>query len=461
MRLKNKKILLSFLILHSWCYGVDPQEINDLVAYIKDNYDMTNQVQEANARAYIRNKYPEMPGSEIVKILRKAAPKTAQPEQQPSAKPAAKSDELSRSIREWLYAYGQLFINELKSQNVTKITDLSRDKLFNACKNIFGKNTTFQAPLWTSKSFSTEQEDQLKTHMLRALENPAGKIATIVTIRSNVDKFISILQGMLDGKTLADLDVEEPKSAPKPGPTPAPAIPGAVATEAQIATWVNKYSDDIIAQLKAEGITNSGDINFEKIVTAAKNVGGIPLPRLSNLKESMLLGRLGFPPPPPPPGKMPPPPLPKIAKKTPEQLAQEEADKAAFGNQNNPQMPGAKLPPPTPPVGKMPPPPPAPGAKLPPPPPPMPGKGPLPTPLAPAGKGTDLLLNEIGKQLLVDAIKLNFDEAQGQAQPKNSMPMPPKGKTPPPPPSLPKQAPKAVDSQKLIDALELANLLNA
>lgn len=422
MRLKNKKTLLSFLILHSCCFGIDQEKINQLIEHIQKHYDLSKTPQEAMARNYIKEKYPELTGRELMNILRKAAPK----KQSQAAHSSTKSDELSRSARAWLYTNGPIFIKQLKKQNVTSIANLTAEQLFLSSKRIFEANQSFEPPFWETlegQKFLSREIDQnfLRNFVSGNDENIAKKIKTFKANPHDTDKFIATLQGMLDGKTLAELGIEEPKTIPKQEPTFTPGMSESIATESQITTWVNMHGQKIIAQLRAEGITDSNAINFNTILAAIKNIGGIPLPKLNNLQQSMLLGRLGFPPPPPPPGKMPPPPPPKGPKKTAEELAQEEANRAAFENQNNSSTPG---------------------------------KGSIPTPPPPPGTKTNgLLLNNSGKEFLVDAIRFKFDTTQEPAQP-------PIGKTPPTPKSAPQPKQTTVTNPKnLIDALELATLL--
>lgn len=356
MRLKNKKVLLSFLMLHSWCYGLD---VSDTASLLLDK---------------LKTNHPDF------------------------------NLKLSLNLTEPLV---QQFLSNVGASAAEKL------EIIKKARELFEKQTS---------SSSSSNDGDIVAQLLAQnynLSDPNGqqRANAFLTQKgvSSIKARVSIIK-----EATQKVSNFAPKQ-PKPAPIPTPAMPGAIATETQIIAWVNKYSNNIIAQLKAQGITNSGAIDFEKILAAARKVGGMPLPKLSNLQQSMLLGRLGFPPPPPPlPGK---------------------GGNAQPAPAPQPSVKQAPLPVPTPPASNVPTPP---VGKVPPPP-PLPGKvGNVPPP--PVVKANELLLNAAGQQFLVDAIKLKFDEAQRSAQPNLD-------KTPLP------SAPKVIDIRKLMDALELAALL--
>lgn len=447
MRLKNKKTLFSFLILHSWCYGAptslteeQKQELTrlgfsfeGLVNELKDNWTGPEKARNfLNTEKGISN--PFIQNKIINKVATLLEPSGKQASNTPKESSFTKSDELSRSEREWLYKYGADFISALKELNVSSISRLTTEKLFKASRNAFESNNLFEPPFWSAfedKKFLGREVNQiaLKTFVSGNDEAVARSIRTFKASDSNINKFTSILQGMLDGKTLQDLKVEEPKATAKPGFNTPQAMPGSIATEAQISSWVNRYGNDIVSQLKENGITNSNKITFEDILNAAKTLPGAPLPKLRSAQQSMLLGRLGFPPPPPPPTPKAPPAAKNIVPKTAEQIAQEQANQAAFGSNNSTSSHASNMTPP---------------------PPPMPGKGNMPA---------QLLLNNDGKSFLVDAIRRAFDNPQASAQSN----FPPAPKAAPAPetvtPSATAPLPKAVDRKMVIDALEFANSL--
>lgn len=431
MRLKNKKMLLSLLMLSSWCYGLTPDEINTLVQDVKERFaslDFSSSKFEAEAQAYLQTEKNISSLKDRNRIIKNIMPK-AETQQQAASPDSQSGPSLPKSIKDWFTADGMLFVDALKANNVTNINNLSKDTFIAICRNLYSQTSkSFKAPFWsnfTDKKFDTK----VLAERIRQDEKDAPYVLNIP--ENQIPKFKEILQKLLDGEPLSNFIS-----------TPAPAAPSAtgVATEQQIRAWVNQNSAKIVNQLIVDGIANSNQITFANIKQAAQGVGGLVLPEAA--QRAHILGRLSLPPHPaklpPPPPKMAPPP-PKIAGgKTAADLEREENEKT-FGTSAAPTptfSPGVvPPPPPLPGKGNVPPPPPPPGPKI-------------------AATSIGLKLDAAGQQLLVDAIKTKFDEINMVAPSLAPTPIP----TPvPSSPKMPaKGAVSATAQQDLINALELA-----
>lgn len=460
MRLKNKKLLLSLLLMSSWCYGLTPEEItklkNDFIDYYKEiNKDRTSFIPINDASP--TQLEPIMLGFFKAKSISSNANKNAlkkafgiikdKPAAQPTDQDPSAKASMPFGMKNWFNNNGILFVDALKKNNILNPNNITKDKLLTICRTLYlDSNKTFVAPFWTN--FNDKNFDQLAlSERMKADLKDAPQTFKVPDIA--IDIFKTTLQKLLDGEKLSDLIPQGAPTTPKPGPG-LPHSQGP-ATEQQITAWVNANGDKIVAQLKTEGFAKSQAITFAMIQAAAKAVKTSIVPETA--QNSYVLGRLsskGLPAPTPPKGVAPPP-APKgyktqnptdpssttttLPPPPPGYKSQNPTDGSSSTTSTLPQTGGPKVNPPT---G---------GPKAP----------PLPTPGATTSQ--QLKLDAAGQKVLVDLIKTKFDESlMSASETSKVLPTPPNPIAPPQSKQQAKAQAKPNESD-LIAALELAAML--
>lgn len=191
MRLKNKKILLGFLMLHTWCYGeLTPEEITEYVKELqRQGFDMTSPQGQAQAAAFLQKIKGLANVEDRLEILKAAT--TSKPEPK---KPS--TDEIKQNTIKWLNNNFQEIVDTIK--HTTYTTQLTDDTQLELVLGLAGLENVLQ-------------DKNISKHELRA-----GINAIILDLNKQTS------QPAANARELTTQALELAACLNKPKPAPAP-----------------------------------------------------------------------------------------------------------------------------------------------------------------------------------------------------------------------------------------------